>query len=610
MMPSPEQQAELRTCTLAGSGLTVEFSADALREILTAALDGFLSFPFGGLEVGGVLFGVREGNLLRVVTSRPVACEHSFGPGYTLSERDQEGLRQLLEDAADPSLAGLAPLGWYHSHTRGGLALSAADVELHDRYFPQSWQVAMVLLPRYSKPTRIGLFGRAADGALPAAPEFEFESGPAAVGRPPGARERATVAEAPAVEPPPEAPGVDDAATAETPVPETEVLPEVPPEGTGSRRRWIWAALAALLLLLGGGLFLPGLWRKAPPAAPLSLRLIEKNGRLDIQWDAGSPIVRQAQRGTLEITDGLAEVAFPLDAKLLKLGSWSMLRQSGEVQVRLEVEAPGREPVEESAHFVGPPPKPMAVTEAPGMPVAKEAAPVDVAKVRSELETRLKELQRQPAPAAAPAPAAVSPPKPKPRKAFRVPAWSARRGPAATLGAPEPVEGLLAQAAPPLQTARLPEPPAPPPPATTAPPKPEPPPPSQGYQGPKSGRLIWTGFLPRNGVLTIEKGAASSGHVSGNLPGVPCRVGASPAEFTAGGLTVYSANPRFERTPASEPPGAQNGWNRTVFRYDPRLARELVVVEAPGAQNGWNRVVLRGGERPLAVLVLEWEIIP
>jgi hypothetical protein len=122
--------------------------------------------------------------------------------------------------------------------------------------------------------------------------------------------------------------------------------------------------------------------------------------------------------------------------------------------------------------------------------------------------------------------------------------------------------------------------------------------------------LIWTGFLPKNSTLTIENRRPSNGHLTGELPGVPVHVGASPAEFTGGGLTVYSANPRFVRGPVTEPPGAQNGWNRTVYRYDLRLARDLVVIESPSAQDGWSRLVLRSGERALSVIVLEWEVVP
>jgi hypothetical protein len=111
-------------------------------------------------------------------------------------------------------------------------------------------------------------------------------------------------------------------------------------------------------------------------------------------------------------------------------------------------------------------------------------------------------------------------------------------------------------------------------------------------------------------VLTIENRRPSSGHLTGEWPGVPFRIGARPAEFVAGGLTVYSSNPRLAREPVTEPPGPQNGWNRTTYRYDPRLSQEVVVVEAPGAHNGWTRVLLRSGDRPLSVILLEWEIIP
>jgi hypothetical protein len=168
---------------------------------------------------------------------------------------------------------------------------------------------------------------------------------------------------------------------------------------------------------------------------------------------------------------------------------------------------------------------------------------------------------------------------------------------------PEIGAGPPASAGAPLQPDRLPDAPPPPPPVQAAKPAP-------AYRGPKSGKLIWTGFLPEYGVLTIEKGRPSIGHLTGELPPVPYHVGASPAEFTAGGLTVYSANPRLVRGPEAEPPGPHNGWNRTTYRYDLRLARTVVVAEAPGPQNNFSRLVLRSGERPVSVILLEWEILP
>ena len=59
----------------------------------------------------------------------------------------------------------------------------------------------------------------------------------------------------------------------------------------------------------------------------------------------------------------------------------------------------------------------------------------------------------------------------------------------------------------------------------------------------------------------------------------------------------------------AEPPGPQNGWNRTVYRYDPLVAQDLVVVETPNPEEGRNRILLRSGEGPVSVILIEWEVI-
>jgi proteasome lid subunit RPN8/RPN11 len=628
MMAGADDQAGFHTCGLPDRAWRVKYSAAALEEILKAALDGFLSFPFGGLEVGGVLFGAVEGDEVRIVTSRPVACEHAFGPGYTLSEHDENGLREALESPGDPSLAGLVPVGWYHSHTRSGLELSATDLDLHDRYFPEPWQVAVVVQPGYSKPSRIGLFLREPEGSLAEAPCLQFEASALGGAAPSAARP----AEEPAPEAPPEPPPVEAPAGAEAgSAVEEPLLEAFPPESAVrfQERPWgkIWAAVGvAGLVLLVGWILIAGLWRKPPIPVSLALRLVEKDGRLDIRWDGAAPPVRQAQRGWLEITDGLAEVVFPLDAKLLQAGSWSMVRQSPEVRVRLRVQSPDAAPIEESAQFLGPPPGAVVprATETPG---PKEATQEEVAKLRAELESqlaessrlerRLKELAKEP-----PQPASLGPPQPSPpasaepakaapRRVFHAPQMVARRAKREELAPPEVVETPSSSVPGLLRAGRLPDAPVAPPPAEA--PKPavaEVAKPAPAPRGPQAGRVIWTGSLPQGSVLTIENRRPSSGSLTGELPSAPYRLGASPAEFAAGGLTVYSANPRFARQAYTEPPGPQNGWNRTVYRYDPRVARDLVVVEAPSARNGWNRIVLRSGERPLSVLLLEWEIIP
>jgi len=274
MMPGAEGQAGFRTCTLKQRAWKVEYSTAALEEILKASLDGLLAFPLGGLEVGGVLYGVLEGDVVRVVTSRPVACEHAFGPGYTLSENDENGLREALSTSSDPALTGLIPVGWYHSHTRTGLVLSATDMDLHHRCFPEAWHLVMLVQPGYSKPSRIGFYLRGPDGSLREAPDFEFQVTAAAPERPPERREEREPAPGPPSEQPPAAPaGVRAAAEGFLP----KVPPaQPPPEWPERRRGWIWAAAPVALVLLGAALFFPGLWQKSPIPAALALRLVEK----------------------------------------------------------------------------------------------------------------------------------------------------------------------------------------------------------------------------------------------------------------------------------------------------------------------------------------------
>jgi hypothetical protein len=92
-----------------------------------------------------------------------MACEHAFGPSFILSEKDEAGLKTLLDSAVDEAdLSGLVPVGWYHSHTRSEISFSEQDLKVHERFFPEPWQVSLVLRPEKMKPTRAKFFLRGA----------------------------------------------------------------------------------------------------------------------------------------------------------------------------------------------------------------------------------------------------------------------------------------------------------------------------------------------------------------------------------------------------------------------------------------------------------------
>jgi proteasome lid subunit RPN8/RPN11 len=138
---------------------TIEYSPRVLDDIRLAVVGAFFSAPRGGVEIGGILLGDFQKKRLRITGYAPVECEHAFGPSFTLSDRDQERLAELL---GRRSLPGRQTVGWYHSHTRSEIFFSDADLEIHRRFFPEPWQTALVLRPHTFQPTRAGFFFREA----------------------------------------------------------------------------------------------------------------------------------------------------------------------------------------------------------------------------------------------------------------------------------------------------------------------------------------------------------------------------------------------------------------------------------------------------------------
>jgi proteasome lid subunit RPN8/RPN11 len=134
--------------------------------------------PRGGLEIGGVLLGKYRDSQVEVTDFEPLECEHAFGPSFSLSSRDEERLKDLLAEVRNKS-GGLEPVGWYHSHTRSEIFLTEADLEIHNRYFPEMWEVALVVRPSTSEPARAGFFFREIGGSIHASASYhEFELEP------------------------------------------------------------------------------------------------------------------------------------------------------------------------------------------------------------------------------------------------------------------------------------------------------------------------------------------------------------------------------------------------------------------------------------------------
>src|SRR5580704_3836721 len=143
---------------------SIEYPLEVMEEIRAFACDELLQLSHGGDDVGGVLFGTRRDDLIRILTWRPMACDHTQGEGMRLSYNDRMNLAVQLEVARqNPDLKDLRPLGWFVSHVRGGVSLSPADLEIYNGFFPEAWQVALVISPQGTGRAQAGFFVREAD---------------------------------------------------------------------------------------------------------------------------------------------------------------------------------------------------------------------------------------------------------------------------------------------------------------------------------------------------------------------------------------------------------------------------------------------------------------
>ena len=99
-------------------------------------------------EVGGILIGQWCADEKGV---QFVIVEHALPARYTRQGSvyltfTQESLVDI-HDQIDASYKGLKIVGWYHTHPSMGVFLSHYDTWLHGNFFPEPWQVALVVEP-------------------------------------------------------------------------------------------------------------------------------------------------------------------------------------------------------------------------------------------------------------------------------------------------------------------------------------------------------------------------------------------------------------------------------------------------------------------------------
>jgi hypothetical protein len=318
--------------------LAIEWSVEVMEEIRQAAMEALFSVPHGGAEIGGVLWGTRSARRVRILAARPLECEHALGPTFTLSGKDHARLAGLLgAGCGEPGAQAWEPLGWYHSHTRSEIFLSARDVEIHNRYFSEAWQVALVVRPHAMQPLRAGFFFREANGSMHTGFSFrEFLVEPSVL--------QQTLRQTP---------GPMTAPAEAMPV-ASPAIPTNPLPARKRSRRWhFWIAI---VLGMATGLFAFKYdWTRllAVPPASVSLMAYDLNGQLQIRWDWEAGPVRSAESGTLEITDGATHTAIALEKQRVQGGTVSYVRIGPRVDLHLALREPGGKVCEGFTSFVG-----------------------------------------------------------------------------------------------------------------------------------------------------------------------------------------------------------------------------------------------------------------
>jgi proteasome lid subunit RPN8/RPN11 len=406
----------------------IEYDPGVLERIGRKALDSLSSLPRGGLEIGGLLLGSHRETGVVIRDSISFDCEHAFGPLFILSQRDEERLGAMV--AATRAGANSEIVGWYHSHNRSDIFLSAADQGVYGRFFAEPWHVALVVRPNPEGTVKAGFFFWERDKSLHAEAsycEFMIDSALAAPTLSPASADPSRVqpvaARAPkAVEASADSPDPEERTTFQptlsaveaadtTPVadpPDPLSAPDPPdseaaPPQPVCSRRWIASAILLLGSIAGAGFFGTRMWsaRERPPdprpgspavAALIRLVTIEENGQLQILWDPSVPVVQHSTGATLDIQDGGEVRNFSIEPPQLQTGSFTYARQSERVVVTLSISRPDGGNLVQVTTFVGRSGKPPS--EAANFARERDELAAEAARLKSELAKQTERTKR------------------------------------------------------------------------------------------------------------------------------------------------------------------------------------------------------------------------
>ena len=326
-----------------GKPISVYLDFDVVDRLSQEVMRGFGAVPRRGVECGGVLLGsieAGEKTIVRVIDFEPVACQHTRGPGYLLSDSEQDRFGATVEQWKQGAGKQFYVVGFYRSHMREGLGLNEEDLRLYSTWLPGPAEIALVVKPFATRPS-IGAFFFREGGHVRS--ESSYQEFPF--------RRRELGGEPPVADAPEPGSAV---VVAESPAPAQPAA--APPESIFKRGAgWILVPLSFIFLLLGValGFFVAVSVRSQIPVFKidpyaLGLSATPSGDSLHVNWNRSGPAIENARRGILWIQDGQNQKTVNLDLVQLQNGSIIYRRATNEVSFRLEIFARERITISES----------------------------------------------------------------------------------------------------------------------------------------------------------------------------------------------------------------------------------------------------------------------
>jgi len=331
------------------------WAIDPLNTVLEDIRDAVLSGE-GESPVSGALIGSLQRRTIVIESWKPIP-------------RRREDIAAAVTQAKADRLGATGAIGWVTASCGSQRAPVAADLEIFEEFFRESWHVLLVITPDDHK-GRAAFYLREPGGALPVDHPYceKIIGGHGAIMPPPrnGLDQREFRV--------PTQQGRPDWLS---PAGEEPLLPPV----AENRRSWIWPAIAAVAMAIAAVLGWLLWLSQRSSQGPFDLVLSDANQQLLIRWRASVQGRDAPDRGALTVRDGSTEKTIELTGDELRRGTATWPRQTGVVRVQLKLWRQGR-PSVAIAEFLGSVATPVQPRQQPESPKVAE----ENAKLRQELE--------------------------------------------------------------------------------------------------------------------------------------------------------------------------------------------------------------------------------